>query len=282
MEIDARHIITDKRLLPLSVVRNRMRLMTLSTCSLVLLIQLLAVAASAEDVRTVDDGQWHFAIAPYFWTASLNGDVSFEGLPQVPVDASFSDIWSNLDFAVLGHFEGRRDRWGFGTDFIYMNLGAVASPELGGGRIEVEADIRMLLAEGFAFRRLGTFGESGKRGFADVLVGARLVGNRSELTLNDLERPRRTIDWVDAMLGLRAGLPLTTRLGLTVRGDIAGFGSEFSWQLQGLLTFNISDRWIIAAGYRHLDLDYDQGEGLARELFSARMSGPLFGFQYAW
>ena len=164
-----------------------MHLKTFSTFLFVLVTLFLAVAASAEDVRTIDDGEWHFAIAPYFWTASLDGDVSFEGLPSVPVDVSFSDVWSNLDFALLGHFEGRKNRWGFGTDFVYLNLGAVASPELGGGRIEIEADVRTLLTEGFAFRRLATFGDSDKRGFADVLVGARLVRTRSQLTANEFQ-----------------------------------------------------------------------------------------------
>ena len=115
-----------------------------------------------------------------------------------------------------------------------------------------------------------------------MLVGARSMSTRSELSGNNFQGSRRTISWVDALLGLRAGIPLSSKLGLTARGDVAGLGSEFSWQLQGLLTFNASDSWTIAAGYRHLDLDYDQGAGLDRELFNASMSGPLIGVQYGW
>jgi len=70
------------------------------------------------------DGQWPFVVAPYFWFSGLKGDVSVKGLPQVPVDKSFSDIWNDFHFGALGHFEGRKDRWGFATDLMYLDLHA--------------------------------------------------------------------------------------------------------------------------------------------------------------
>ena len=70
------------------------------------------------------DGQWHFAAAPYFWFSGLKGDVSVGNLPDVPIEKSFSDIWSDFQIGALGHFEGRKDRWGFATDLMYMDLRA--------------------------------------------------------------------------------------------------------------------------------------------------------------
>jgi len=84
-----------------------------------------ALPASAQTGPiSVMDGQWHFTVAPYFWFAGLDGSVSVKGVAEVPVTVSFSDIWNNFDFGLLGRVEGRKDRWGFGADVIYLNLGA--------------------------------------------------------------------------------------------------------------------------------------------------------------
>jgi hypothetical protein len=81
--------------------------------------------AQAQDRPTAAmDGQWHFAVAPYFWTSGIKGDVSVKGLPEIPIEKPFSDIWSDFHVGFLGHFEGRKDRWGFATDVMYMDLHA--------------------------------------------------------------------------------------------------------------------------------------------------------------
>ena len=108
-----------------------------------------------------DDDQWHFAIAPYFWASGVEGTVSFLGLPEQSVEASFSDVLDNLDFGLLGHFEARKGRWGFGTDLVYLNLGASVlgdQPIL--GRLDLEADVRQFIGEGFAFYRFARGGDA--------------------------------------------------------------------------------------------------------------------------
>ena len=96
------------------------------------------------------DGQWHFAVAPYVWFAGLNGDVSVRGLPDVPIDESFSDIWESFHFGFLAHFEGRKDRWGFATDIMYMR--DLRSPVAAGaailGQLGLEAIVKSVTAEG--------------------------------------------------------------------------------------------------------------------------------------
>jgi hypothetical protein len=85
-----------------------------------------AMAAPQDRPTTAMDGQWHFVIAPYFWLSGLKGDVSVRNLPDVPVEKSFSDIWSDFHVGALGHFEGSKDRWGFATDMMYIDLHAQA------------------------------------------------------------------------------------------------------------------------------------------------------------
>ncbi|WP_429814481.1 hypothetical protein [Ensifer sp. B1-9] len=45
----------------------------------------------------VEDG-WSYRVTPYFWAAALSGKTAQFGLPTVDIDASFSDIFDNLDF----------------------------------------------------------------------------------------------------------------------------------------------------------------------------------------
>jgi hypothetical protein len=46
--------------------------------------------------------------------------------------------------------------------------------------------------------------------------------------------------------------------------DIAGFGSDLTWNLEGDLAFLASRYWTIGAGWCYMDIDYDGGEGIER------------------
>ena len=39
------------------------------------------------------------------------------------IDVPFSDIVSDLDFALMGHFDMRNDRWVLSSDLVYVDLG---------------------------------------------------------------------------------------------------------------------------------------------------------------
>ena len=47
---------------------------------------------------------WEFIVAPYFWMASLSGDVTVHGIPA-HVDLPFSDTLQALDFGGQVHLE---------------------------------------------------------------------------------------------------------------------------------------------------------------------------------
>ena len=89
-------------------------------------------------------------------------------------------------------------------------------------------------------------------------------------------------DWVDALIGLRFRAPLGSRVSLLGRGDIAGFGSKFTWNLEGDLAVKLSDRWSLGAGWRHIDIEYDKTDGAERRLYDVALDGPRTWFSYAW
>ena len=113
-----------------------------------------APAAAQDRPNVAIDDQWHFVAAPYFWFSGLKGNVSVGNLPDVPIEKSFSDIWSNLQIGALAHFEGRKDRWGFATDLMYMDLRApvaASAPLL--SQLDAEATVKSFTAEGLGFYR---------------------------------------------------------------------------------------------------------------------------------
>jgi opacity protein-like surface antigen len=241
-----------------------------------------ARAQAANRPTAAMDGEWHFTLAPYMWFSAIKGDVSVGNLPPIPVDASVSDILSNFDFGLEGHFEARKNRLGLGADFIYTNLGADVAP--GVELVDVRADVRQLITEGFVFYRLASGTRGGR---VDLLAGARYTGTRARLTAEgaggiDYDRDGKELSWVDAMAGLRAVAPLGSRFAVLGRGDIAGFGSQLTWNVSGDLAFLASERWTVGAGWRYMDIDYEKDDTVLPERFDLAYNGPRLWFAYSW
>src|SRR4029453_16752215 len=72
------------------------------------------------------EDKFTFEVTPYLWAAGINGDIAVGtvrgGGIDVDVDASFSDIFQELDMAFMGMVEGRYGRWGLLLDAVYMQL----------------------------------------------------------------------------------------------------------------------------------------------------------------
>lgn len=230
-----------------------------------------------------DDSKWHFALTPYLWGTSMKGTASFLGIPEQPVEASFGDIWSNLDFAFLGRLEARKGQWGLATDTVFMNLGARIPVGVVLGKLEPEVDMRQFAAEGIAFYRFhGRAPAKGTAGFVDLLAGARYNSVSGQLKGKEFERTRRELTWTDALAGVRFQAPMGARWSFAGRGDVAGFGSKLTWQLEGNLWYGLSQRWALGAGYRYLDTDYDKGTGINRKVWKMVNQGPVISFVYGW
>ena len=207
-----------------------------------------------------------------------------KGVVEVPVDVSFSDVMSNFDLGLLGHFEARKKRFGLATDFMWLNLGAnvpTDRPIL--GALDPEVDVRLLLTEGLAFYRVAA---KDRGGYFDLLSGLRYSGTSTKLTGEangvDLNSTKLTLGWVDALVGLRFRVPLGTKAGLTGRADVGSFGSDVTWNLLGGLDLGLGDHWATSLGYRYMNINYDKGEGSDRKKFDLTLKGPYVWIAYSW
>jgi opacity protein-like surface antigen len=245
---------------------------------------LASASAFAQTASPAPDASgWRYTVTPYLWASALGGEASFKGLPPQPVEMSFGDIWEDLDFAVLAAFEAHNGRWGVGTDVVFMNLGAkIPLPDVLGQR-EPGVDTRQLMWELDGFYRVHQGPpRGGARPFVDLIVGGRYNRVSAQLETSVLPDTKRPFDWVDGVVGARFLAPLRSRVALTGRADIAGFGSDFTWQAIAGLRFRLSEHWTLGAGYRYVDTDYDSGSGSDRKLWSMVNKGPYFGAQIGW
>ena len=215
---------------------------------------------------------WHFKVTPYLWATAIDGDVGIGRLPAVEIDADFSDVLDELDFAFMGTAEARKGRWGVLFDGVYAKFSADADtpgPLFGKGTVDF---VQQLYSLAGAYRLV--------EGHApiDVLGGLRYVYVKPDVGLTAGLLPARsasrTKDWIDGFAGLRIQYSITDRWSLLGYADIGGGGSDLTWQALGGVTYRISKTFEAQLGYRYLSIDYDEGSGSDRFLYDINMSGP--------
>ena len=88
-------------------------------------------------------------------------------------------------------------------------------------------------------------------------------------------------DWIALIVGMRSHLTLSPKWSLNNRTDIGGFGigdsSDFAWNSQILLGYQMTKRSTLYFGYRSLDVDYNSGSGSTLFGYDITTSGPVIG-----
>jgi len=218
---------------------------------------------------------WEFQFTPYVWAAGVKANAvigSFESSGEV----DFIDLAKKLDVGVMLHFEGRKERWGFMLDGLYMNATDDARARVGPFRvrgINIDGGLKMAILEAGVFYRFGEASPS-----FDALAGVRYISIDLRVDPGPLPTLSRDKDWVDPFIGGRFQLGLSERWSLSLRGDVGGFGvgSDLTWNVTALLGYRLSETTTLAIGYRHLDIDYANGNFE----FDAQFSGPYLGLSF--
>jgi hypothetical protein len=207
---------------------------------------------------TQNDGWW-FRAAPYGWVTAISGDVGVGPL-AAPIDISMSDTLKDLDIAAMGILEAGYGRWSFGVDLIY----AKTSQDLqGGGRFFDSfryEQKQWVITPTVSYRAIDT-----GRYHMDVFAGARIMVLEADLTGRFVRGGEVTVgadtSWVDPILGIRGQADLGDHWFFRYNGDIGGFGvsSELTWQAFAGFGYRVNESVAIAAGYRGLGVDYNEG-----------------------
>jgi len=231
-------------------------------------------APAADDAR-----QWD--LTPYVWATAMEGSTTVKG-NSVNVDLSFGDILDHLDLGLMGHLEGRTREDSVFFDAFYASLGAEEDVAPG---IEADLDQELWIVEFGGGVVLGDppagDGTREERRI-EAIGGLRYWRIDADLDVPTVFSGGGDEEWLDPFVGLRALFPLGESTDFAIRGDLGGFGvgSQSSYNLMATLFFDVFENGRLAAGYRVLDADYDDGDGANEFEFDARLKGPFVGLTF--
>ena len=234
-------------------------------------------AWAQEDMSSDDDGGWSYRLTPYIWLPSISGSLRVDsGDPPADVDTSFLEL---LDFAFLINGEARKDRWGILGEFNYLALSDSATTD-GIIYLGAEAGLDATMGSLFAAYRA----HEGPGASLDVLAGARAWWLDLKIDYQAGSQPAKSVEdsngWVDPVVGLRGQIPATDRIVLTGLADIGGFGvgTDLQWELLASVSYQFGQSVSASIGYRHLEIDFDDGNFLAE----FGLSGPYVAVGFSF
>ena len=205
----------------------------------------------AVTVGAAEEGGWNWGVSPYGWMAGMEGDVAI-GPVVSHVDESFSDVLENLEFAAMIALDGNNGRWGVMGDLFFASLEDSQNTALG----KVKGEVEQLIVSAVPYVRVVTCDKM----TVDIGVGVRYIDTTVEVSA-----PARNVkgsrDWADPIVMARLHLPVSEKCFLNLTGDIGGFGveSELTWQVVVAAGHSITENVDLLVGYRHLDVDYEDG-----------------------
>jgi len=225
------------------------------------------VATAAED--------WHYEVGIYGWLAGIEGTIGVADVAEEPVDATFDDLLSHVDFAMAGHFEARGTKVVWIADIAYTGLGSEQDAEILKQPVKVDMDLDQWIVElGGGYQVSSKF---------DIILAGRYYDINTGATFSDAageESGSVSQGWVDVFVGARYHAAFGEKWFGSVRGDIGAGGSDFAWFGQLLLGFNISEHFGAVASWRLLSLDYNGDEGSSYFRYDVTQSGLGLGLGY--
>lgn len=218
---------------------------------------------------------WTFAFVPYFWAAGLSGDVAQFGLPEVQVDASFSDILDHLDFGAMAMGEARYGPYSIFGDVIYSKIsGQSGTPR---GILATGVELSSETFAGLLGAGYSVYEDNAAR--LDIVGGGRVWSVKSELSFSggflDGRSATDEATWVDGMAGFKGTYSITPEIYLTGWGLIGAGGADLDWDVAAAIGYNFNDTVSALAGYRALGVDYSN-DGF---VFDVVQQGPMLGLK---
>jgi len=254
-----------------------------TTCALALA---WAGPAVAQEGFPGDKGrdEWRNDLVVYLWAVNQDVDLTVGNL-QVPLDASFGDLWDIMRFAASAHYEGRKGDWGVMLDGSYTHLGedgVTAIEDPGGAEDLLTLTYSWKVYRGDALAIWSPFELRSQR--LDILGGLRVTSQTTSLTFTS-PLPPGSVEggfdetWVDPILGARWGIGWGRyrRWMAWARADVGGFGigSDLAFNGEANLGFRVSRLVYLVLGGRFLHTDYKSGDSGTEDYFA--YEGDEFG-----
>ncbi|MFC5050824.1 hypothetical protein ACFPK9_09375 [Rubritalea spongiae] len=229
-------------------------------------------SSKSTPITLPETNAWEFKIAPYIWFSGIDGTSGVPALPPAEIDASFGDIWDNLDFAGFLAFEANKGKWRIFSDLQYVNLGTNATLPSG---IDLQYDleqVRLEVGAGYEVYSNETTSLSVYAAAMYNYINQELSGGGMSEGLSE--------SWIDPAIGLTLRHRLSNKWKSELSAEYGGFdvSSEETWQLLAILGYDITQQWAVVGGYRYQSIDYED-DGF---IYDTNTHGPFLGVAYSF
>ena len=239
---------------------------------LLIMIAFLLVAAAP----AASQG-WNYNAVLYGWLCGLDGTIGFADIAEKPVDADFSQLAENLDFAMAGHFEASNPKMVLLTDITYNNLGSSKEGQIVNQTVNVDFDLVQWIIEVGGGYRISP-------DFTVMLAGRYYIidTGATSTSVAGSKTGEVSQSWGDIFIGLRFNKLLKEKWIVGLRGDIGAGGSDFAWFGEVALGYKFSEHFSALAAWRILDVDYEGGDGASYFRYDMTQSGLGIGLGYSF
>ena len=232
-----------------------------------------AVSAAADQPPSTTPA-WRLDLVPYYWSASLAGDLTIDGQPIDLEDGGDGFFGDPALSGFLGYFEARRGPWSFvlAPFLVQADMEGEDGPS-----VDADLSIEAQLHEAFVAREFAAGWQ--------WLVGARYQELDVEMDLS-IGGTTTSLDattvWTDPIVGLRYENRWGEAWSLNARADIGGFGvgSDFAWNVSALATYDFNKVFGAFLGYRALGLEFEERGGMERVAYDLTLYGPIIGVAF--
>lgn len=248
----------------------------------------LLIAASAATVVVAAPARaegWNVIVTPYFMAPNMDGKAAL-GRLETQVSQSPSDIFSNLNWGIMGSVEVNNGNWGVNFDANYMNLDLTPDRL---DRLSVTGHQSAYTLTLLKRVHKNAWVYAGAR-WSDMGVqfgcqtqclpngGINIPGN---ITIPAIDTSRNK-GWVEPLVGFRAELPFNDKLDLTFTADMGGFGqgSDISVNVWPQLGIRLGGSSKVMLGYRLIYVKHESFDDNRRFLYDVLTFGPTAGLEF--
>jgi hypothetical protein len=222
---------------------------------LIILFCTTSVIYSQNDSKNSEESisEWEVDVTPYLWFAGANADISFLN-QTLPVEATFTDVLSNLKMGIFLHAEVKKGDWFIMGDLFYIKIAKDGSID------KLSLDTRLELKQTIAELALGYNLINAKDWlFIDGFVGFRYFSIVNTIDVGSQNLLDKTINATDPIVGVRFRT-ISDKWINSARIDVGGFGigSEISWKANLIVGYKFSDLFSLYVGLQGYGINYEK------------------------
>ena len=248
------------------------------------ILSTLAILALTSCAGAARAAEWRFSLTPYGWATDLGVKADLRDRTIVDETIAVGDLLEQIDTIVQMRFEATYGEFGITTDLFDVTLsdeiGGVALPQ-GAGSADFASDMGMTIGDVALL-----YDPAGDHQGLAVLGGARIIDERATVDATFHPAPGgsragryETNDtYVDGLMGVRFTRTFARRWTWQAQIDVSTGGTDYTWSASPTLSwaFGRMGRYGIGAGYRHMEIDFQDEDGLDARM---TLSGPLLGLR---